>query len=200
MELVNHSAIQGGVITYLQSLPLSLSTLKDINGNPVPSVIRDRQKIPRPAFPYITVDVQLSSPEGGTNVRDIYVDDDDVVHHVSEHTVMATISSFGDNALSILHTVQQILLVDQERIRLRTLTGEEAVYQRMTEISENPLYLETDFIDAAEMSIVFTVVSDYYNPDSEYTIISTVEVDGKYLYPDGTESIETSLSVSDTNI
>lgn len=198
MQLVDYSQIQGGVISYLQTLPLGLSTLPTAGGGTLPSVIKDRQKMPRPPFPYIVVDMELSVPEGGTNLRDVYVDESDVVHYVSEHTVTAVISCYGDTALPILHTVQQYLLVDQERNKLRNYTGSDAVYQRMTEVTDKPLFLETDHIDGAEMSIIFTVVADFFNPDAEYSIISTVEATGTYFTPDGQERLVSSIIVSDT--
>lgn len=199
MAAINHTQIHSGIIQYIQSLPLGLSSLKDSVGDSIPAVIKSRQKIPRPPFPYIVVDFTESVPLDGSWLRDVYVDDDDVIHYVSEHTFIANITCYGEMATTILYTIQQYLLDDVQRATLRTLTGNNAVYQKMSNIGEKPLFIETDFIDGAEMDTYFTVISDTSNPDAVNTIISTVEVEGKYYSADDEAEVSTSIIVSDTD-
>lgn len=175
MALVDHEKIMDGLITYSRDiLKGNLSEMPTAFGS-MPSVIRDRIKAPRPDFPYIVVDRQNSLKEGEAWLRNVRTDTEDTLHFVSEQRVTVNVSCYGENADNILNKLRQSLLWDMNRFTLNERTS--ATFQFCSDVSEKPLFMETDFIDGAEMQIFFVALSDL---EIENAVIDTVVVDGQY--------------------
>lgn len=189
MALVDHEKIMDGLIDYTRAiLRNDLSEMPTAFGS-IPSVIRDRIKAPRPDFPYIVVDRQNSLKEGEAWLRNIRTDTEDTLHFVSEQRVMVNVSCYGENADNILNKLRQSLLWDMNRFTLNDKTS--ATFQFCSDISEKPIFMETDFMDGAEMQIFFVALSDL---EVENAVIETVVIDGQYH---GTSNpIYTELTIS----
>lgn len=192
MPLVDHKTITDGLIDYIrEQLSGILSEMPTTFGS-MPSVIRDRAKSPRPSFPYIVVDRTSSFMEEGSWIRHVEVTEDDIVQFESEQRIPITISCYGENADNILNTLRQSFLWDFNRVSVNARTN--ATFQYCSDISDKPLFMETDFIDGAEMQVYFLAISVYEVAGS---VIETVEVTG--IYKDGTGDetpIVTELTIS----
>lgn len=179
MALVDHKQVMDGLIDYIrEQLSGQLSEMPTAFGS-MPSVIRDRAKSPRPDFPYIVVDRLASSKEDGSWLRHMNVTTDDIVQFESEQRIPISITCYGENSDNILNALRQSFLWDLNRFTLNEKTN--STFQYCSDISDKPLFMETDFIDGAEMQVDFLAVSVYEVAGS---VIETVEVTG--IFKDGT--------------
>jgi hypothetical protein len=154
----------------------------------LPSVIQDRVKAPRPDFPYVVVDKMTSLRGAGDGgwLRNTYTDENDQVHYVHEHRVGMNITCYGEDADSILNLLRVSVVDDWIRKDLNSKTG--AIFCSYSDIGEKPLFIETDFIDGAEMDVFFTAISDWTSPLGS-SVIKSVEVSGTYEISDITTEI-----------
>lgn len=179
MALVDHKTVMDGLIEYIrEQLDGKLSEMPTPFGS-MPSVIKDRAKSPRPDFPYIVVDRTASMKEEGSWLRYVDVTSDDIVQFESEQRIPISITCYGENADNILNALRQSFLWDFNRYALNAKS--KATFQYCSDISDKPLFMETDFIDGAEMQVFFLALSVYEVAGS---VIETVEVTG--IYKDGT--------------
>lgn len=175
MALVDHKRIMDGIIKYCREiLDGQLSEMPTVFGS-MPSVIADRSKSPRPDFPYIVVDRKNSNQEQTGWAKNIRTDINDITHFESEQRISINVTCFGENADNILNHLRQSFLWDFNRYSLNNET--DAYFQFCSDISEKPLFMETDFVDGAEMDIIFLAVSDFEVANS---VIETVEVKGQF--------------------
>ncbi len=174
--LTNHKQIENGLIKHIREVLDGLLSEMPSELGSMPSVIKDRSKAPRPNFPYIVVDNVKSAKQGGSWLRDQYIDNVNVVHYKSEQRVTVKIRCYGEDPFGILNQLRVFSTDDRIRANLNNETG--ATFQYYTDISERPMFIETDFIDGAQMEVFFVAVSDWANPYS--STIESVELTGNY--------------------
>lgn len=183
MTVVNHSTVGTGLIKYIaETVGDKLSTLKVKKGaTPLPAVIQDRVKGPRPDFPYIVVDRITSAKTQNSWLRhEEAIETSPGVYEVnykSEQTLGFTVTCYGKDADDILNHLRISSVDDYARASLNALTG--AVFQNFTNTNENPIFIETDFVDGAVMDCYFTAISNYIPPKS--SVIEVVKSTGQYF-------------------
>lgn len=182
MALITHKTIQNGFVKAIRGLVGdNLSDLPTPDGlRSLKAVIKDRVKGPRPQFPYIVVDTLSTGKTGGSWLR--HVGSTEVEAGVfrpvyrSEKTVTIGITCYGEDSFDILTNLEVFSTEDFGRAFINEETG--AVFQTFSSISENPIYIETDFVDGCYMSATFTAVSEYVPAAGE--VIEAVDYTGTF--------------------
>jgi len=175
MPLANFDDIQNGLIKHIRAVIGSdLSTLTVPTGaDPLAAVIKDRTEGPRPDYPYVLVDraSSVKTQEAWLRHQEVVETSEDVfeVSYKTEQTLTVNITCYGDFADDLLNKLR----ISGNDVILRTALNEAtgAVFQYYSDTDRTPIYLETDFVDAASIDAYFTVVSDWIPPNS-----STIEV------------------------
>lgn len=186
MALITHRTVQSGFIKAIRALVGdSLADLPVSSGGPLKAVIKDRVKGPRPQFPYIVVDILSTGKTEGSWLR--YAGVTEVSAGVfkpfyrSEKTITIGLTCYGEDSHDILTNLEVISVDDFSRDFINSESG--AIFQTFSEISENPIFIETDFIDGHTMTATFTAVSEYVPPTGEY--IEGVDYTGTILEYEG---------------
>lgn len=187
MALVNPKEIQEGLILHIQKiLDGHLSEMPSVLGSQ-PSVIKDRVKAPRPNFPYVVVDRAANQKaSGGGWLTEQTVDESDRVIYKSEQRLVVNITCYGADSDYILNLLRVSIVDDLIRWDLNTET--KATFQYYTDISEKPQFIETDFVDGAEMDAIFLAISEW-TPALGSSIIEQVEVNGSYEISEETTEV-----------
>lgn len=186
MSIINDEDIlQNYIISIKDQIGSELSTLTNNLGDPMPAVIQDIQNGVRPDFPYITVSVLYNNEKQGAWQRTSYVDDQDRIHHVAEEEITLKVTCYGDSATSILKKLRMHALDDSVRSSMNTLTG--ATFIDYSGINRQPVFLSTDFVNAASIISTFTAISDLVIDDGG-GIIEDVTGEASYLRIDGDET------------
>ena len=187
--LVNQKKIQEGLIQYTQKVLDGLLSEMPSQLGSLPSVIKDRTNGPRPDYPYVVVDRTYTLKGAGDSswLRNQYINDDGQIVYVHEHRVGVNITCYGEDADIILSQLQVSFVDDYFRNQLNKMT--DAVFQICSDISENPQFLNTDYIDGAEMDVYFTAVSEWSPIGRVGSCIDRVEVTGDYEVSEMTSEI-----------
>lgn len=170
---------------FIQSIRIQvgaeLSTMPksdDGQGNPLKAVIQDIQDGIRPEYPFIVANLENNSEDSGGWIRTTFVDQDDVVHYVTDERIRVRITCYGDNASSILKKLRIYSLSDDVKDSMNALTG--ATFVDYTDVRRRPEFLSTDFINTATMTAIFAVTNDWFSADSG-GIIEAVTGEASYL-------------------
>jgi hypothetical protein len=150
-----------------------------------PSVIKDIQGGNRPDFPFISVTIKEDGNESGGHVLDQYTIPDGNgafdKHIFSEQKLLLTIKCCGDDATQILKELRMNVLDDSIRVDMNTAVGAKFQYYSPS-IDRSPIYLNTEFVNAASMDVCFIALSDWTRTTN--AVIETVEGEVRYLdYP-----------------
>lgn len=183
MSIIENNDILTGAIrvvrsqvgTYLSDLPVKAGQ------TPLKAVMQDIQDGVRPNFPYIVVSIEDTEEDGGSWERHSYVDDQDRIHYLSEEKVTLKITCYGDNATTILKRLRITSQSDEVRESILTETG--AKFVDYSSIKRLPVYLTTDFVNAANMTMELSLVNDWYDPEATGGIIENVTGEASYLEP-----------------
>lgn len=183
MTIVDNDAILTGAIRsirsqvgeYLSYLPVKAGQ------SPLRAVKKDIQDGVRPDFPFIVVSIDNVKEDGGSWERYTYVDSEDQVHYVSEERVTLKVTCYGDNATTILKRLRIYSQSDDIRESISSETG--AKFVDYSTITRRPEYLSTDFVNAANMTMDFSLVNDWFDPNGS-GIIENVTGEASYLEPD----------------
>ena len=190
MALVNQSSIQAGLIDHIRGvLDGHLSEMPSALGS-MPSVIKARTIAPRPDFPYVVVD-RISSLRGagdGSWLRDSYIDEETgEVWYKHESRVGMNITCYGENSDGILNQLRVSAVDDLVRADLNSKTGQ--TFTSYTDITEKPMFIETDYIDGSEMDVFFTAISEWTPVGRGSSVIKSIEVSGNYEDSEATTEI-----------
>lgn len=179
MAIVSAEKVREGLIASIRDLVgYHLSDLPTTSTEPLKAVIKDRVKGVRPDYPYIVVSTPTTRKTGGAWLRDSKVVEvsEGVFKpsYVTEQTIIFEVNCYGEDAHDILTELRINTEDDVTRSLMNKSTG--AFLQYFTEVSYNPLYLETEFIEGYTTTCYFTAVSDWIPVNG--TIIDTVELQG----------------------
>ena len=144
------------------------------------AVIQDVQGGIRPEYPFIVVSLEESNKESGGWLRYVTVGSDDQTHILSEQSIPIRITCHGDKASNILTILRAKCLDEWARVEMNENSG--ATFVDYTDITRQPVYLETGFVKTASMTATFTAVSDM---TSSAGTIDTVTGEGRYLHYEG---------------
>lgn len=184
MSVIDNDDVLTGAIKSIRSqVGEFLSDLSVKSGQPpLKAVMKDIQDGVRPPFPYIIVAIDDVSEDGGAWQRHTYVDDQDRIHYVSEERLSLRVTCYGDNATTILKRLRIYSQSDEIRDSISSETG--ARFIDYSTITRQPVYLTTDFVNAANMTMDFSIVNDWYDPNASSGIIERVTGEASYLEPD----------------
>lgn len=167
MALLDLDIIRTGVI---KSLVLMLKgQLAEIptaiTGVTRPAVIKDRSKGNRPSYPYCVVDYISTDKENEGWLIHQEINSDGVMEYTNEQNVMCTIYCYDnqDNAHTILNNFRSYLADSGVRTLINDLT--QSTFQECSNTSDNPEFVNTDYIDGALMTINFVVRNTYTIPE-----------------------------------
>lgn len=183
MSIVDNDTVLSGAIRTIRSqVGEYLSDLPVKTGQtPLKAVKRDIQSGVRPDFPFIVVAIEDDSEDGGSWERHTYVDDQNRVHYLSDERLRLRVTCYGDNATTILKRLRIYSQSDEIRDSMSSETG--ARFVDYSTISRRPEYLNEDFVNAAYMTMDFSIVNDWFDPNGS-GIIENVTGEASYLEPD----------------
>lgn len=127
----------------------------------------------QPPYPYIDIAYSDSQDNTGNSVRAKYVDEDNIVHIVSEQMYQFTIKCFGKESVDILTELKFMLNDDELLVPFNETVGGSLVL--LEEPVFEPTFKETTFIYSAYITASFMVLHDYTTTTS---IVSTIEIEG----------------------
>lgn len=178
------NGITSGLVKIVKDLiPHRLSTSQGQSG-PVPSVILNRTKAPKPAFPYAVVD-HIGIQKVGYAERDNYLDDSD--NEVTEfdyklRCFVAIHAGTNQDTLGICEELLSRIMTSQGRRSFHThLDSLNADLLSTSEISFLPRIMSTDFEEVARFTIDFWVRSVI--TDDQTGVIEQISTEGE-LYHD----------------
>ena len=181
MPLLNLTQIQEGVIGHAMfMLEGQLSEMKTATGT-IPAVIKDRINAPRPDFPYVVVDKTAIPRGAGDNswLRNEEVNQDTgEVWYTQETQVQLDITCYGENSDAILNYLRSSIVDDIYRKDLNDRTGQ--TFVRYTDIQDKPIFIETNFIDGATMTMFITAVNEWTPKGRGSSVIEGVGTNGNY--------------------
>lgn len=170
--MIDYATIQTSVIQIIRDLVgYRLSSLLDEGDNPIPAVMKPRQRDVRADYPYITVDITETNRVMSWN-RDHGVDKGGLIWYEADHHLEFTIDSYGDGSQSILQELRAKLAFDSIRNRIRNETGGSLLGTE--DIRQVPRLRATDFVDNAFMRLTINVRDRVTDPDGGY--IDTVDI------------------------
>lgn len=181
MSIVDPQDIVDGLVKSVRDqVGYLLSDLPETDGQK--AVIQDSEGGIRPNYPYILIDLEDSDKESGGWLRYITVGQDNATHILSEQSMSLRITCYGESASNILTILRAQCLDEWVRVEMNENSG--ATFVDYSNITRQPVYLETDFINTATMFATFTAVSDL---TSSAGTIEQVTGEGRYLRYEGDE-------------
>jgi hypothetical protein len=193
MSIISDEEVLAGFVKSIRvQVGDELSTLLnavDSLGNPLKAVIQDIQDGVRPEYPFIVVNLVTTDEDANSWLRSEYIDENDVVHYVTDERIKLKVTCYGGNSSTILKKLRIYSLSDDIRTSMDELT--QATFVDYTDIKRKPEFLSTDFINTSTMTAIFAVTNDWYSSTSG-GIIEVVTGEASYL---NSESDNTPISV-----
>lgn len=128
----------------------------------------------QPPYPFIDIEYESSADNTGNSIRHKYIDEDNLLHIVSEQPYTFLIKCFGENATEILTEFKYILNNDDDLIAFNETVG--GVLTNIEEPVFQPTFKETGFIKSAYVNATFMILHDYTTTTST---VESVEVEGE---------------------
>ena len=179
--IVDTDDVQAALVRQIRAqVGSELSTLP--NSDPeLASVIQDIQGGERPPFPFIMVELEADMNESGgfplSKHLTVGVGDVHTMNIITEQRLIYTITCMGDKATHILKLLRIMSTDDiiREQMNEDTCT----TFQYYSDIDRTPVFLYTDFVNAASMQIHLLARSNWERITDEF--IEQVDGEGRYL-------------------
>lgn len=172
--------IQGTIKTIRRLIGDKLSSLPTAPNvtTKLPAVIRDRVKGVRPAYPFITVDLEASA-EVTPWLKDTYYDEaKEAQVYINEQQIPLTIKCYGYGCVDILNEFRIRLDYDVDRWKLNEEA--QAVFAYMDGVRDTPAFLSTDFVEAATMTMYFNAETIWSPEYEDAKNIKRVQAEGEF--------------------
>lgn len=151
--------------------------------NPIPSVFIERQKPPKPFYPYSTTDYIGKGKYGARELYSAFNEDTNSNEHFFNRRLRLRVSFYGKYGDNILDTAEFL------EMKLKTEEGQQVLDKYMpraglmqtSDPSYNDNLLNTDYEEFCFLSLDFWIISVL--SDTEFYHITDINVDGR-LYED----------------
>lgn len=178
---LNVNNITSGVVNLIKEvIPHRLSTVKGQNGQ-LPAVMLDRNRGPKPSFPYVTVD-HVGLRQQGLSVKNSYLNEEDKQTDEFEYLiriVMYVRGSPDHDTLGIAEELKSRISLPKNLNRLYTLTGCTLLSSSDPNLSGN--LMSTNFEEVTNITLDLLGISTYVDEDT--ALITDISTEGQ-LYED----------------
>lgn len=178
---LNVNNITSGVVNLVKEIiPHRLSTVKGQSGQ-LPAVMLERNRGPKPNFPYATVD-RVGIRQQGLSVKNSYINEDDKQTDEFEYLIRVVVYVRGSpdhDTLGIAEELKSRISLPRNLNRLYELTG--CTLLSSTDPNLNGNLMSTNFEEVTNITLDLLGIASYVDEDT--TIITDVSTEGQ-LYED----------------